>query len=706
MNQYHVTGMTCAACSARVEKAVNAVAGVTACNVNLLTNSMTVEGGDTALIIQAVEKAGYGAWLNGEKHSKTEREKSPNDLLGRLLASVGVLVVLMYISMGHVMWGAPLPNGLAQSPLALALTQLLLSAVVLVINQRFFISGVKGLWHRAPNMDTLVSLGSGASFFYSVAVVYQMILQPATATHRLHDLYFESAAMILTLITVGKLLEAKSKGKTTSALQKLMALAPETANVVREGGEVQLPLDQVMVGDVFVVRPGEKIPVDGRVLEGMSAVNQSALTGESAPVDKTVGDSVSAATINQSGFLRCEATRVGQDTTLAQIIQMVSDAAATKAPIAKIADKVSGVFVPVVMGISLVTFAIWAFLGHPIGFALARAISVLVISCPCALGLATPVAIMVGSGLGAKYGLLFKTATALEQMGKIQIVALDKTGTITKGQPFVTDLLPADDATSDELLAIAFDLEQNSEHPLARAIVACGEEKGLTPKGVESFTALVGEGVTAMQNGQLLFGGNLGLAQRYHVFEKSRIDQLQALANQGKTPLLFGTKEKFYGMIAVADVIKEESPAAITALRNMGIETVMLTGDNRQTALAVAEQAGIDRVIPEVMPQEKAITIRELQKTGTIAMVGDGINDAPALTRADIGIAIGVGTDVAIDAADVVLVHSTLADLPAAIRLSRRVLRNIKQNLFWAFVYNVIGIPWRQGRLSALRVGR
>ena len=697
MNQYHVTGMTCAACSARVEKAVNAVAGVTACNVNLLTNSMTVEGGDTALIIQAVEKAGYGAWLNGEKHSKTEQGKSPNHLLGRLLASVGVLVVLMYISMGHVMWGAPLPTVLVRSPLALALTQLLLSAVVLVINQRFFISGVKGLWHRAPNMDTLVSLGSGASFFYSVAVVYQMILQPATATHRLHDLYFESAAMILTLITVGKLLEAKSKGKTTSALEKLMALAPETATVVRSEGEVQLPLDQVVVGDVFLVRPGEKIPVDGRVLEGSSAVNESALTGESVPVDKTVGDSVSAATINQSGFLRCEATRVGQDTTLAQIIQMVSDAAATKAPIAKIADKVSGVFVPVVMGISLVTFAIWAFLGQPIGFALARAISVLVISCPCALGLATPVAIMVGSGLGAKYGLLFKTATALEQTGKLQIVALDKTGTITKGQPHVTDLVPAEGITNHELLAIAFDLEQNSEHPLARAIVAYGSEGGLTPQGVEEFTSLAGEGVTATQKGQLLFGGNVRLAQQYHPLVESQTNQLQALANQGKTPLLFGTKERFYGVIAVADVIKDDSQAAIGALQNMGIETVMLTGDNRQTALAIAGQAGIDRVISDVMPHEKETAIRNLQQTGNTAMVGDGINDAPALTRAHVGIAIGAGTDIAMDAADVVLMNSTLVDVPAAIRLSRGVMRNIKQNLFWAFFYNMIGIPLAAG---------
>ncbi|MBR4867799.1 MAG: heavy metal translocating P-type ATPase, partial [Clostridia bacterium] len=700
--QYLITGMSCAACSARVEKAVNGVEGVTACSVNLLTNSMTVEGADPALVIQAVEQAGYGARLKGEKQTQTQEVKPKNGLLGRLISSLVVLSLLMYLSMGHVMWGAPLPNAFAQSPLALALTQLLLSAVVLVINQRFFVSGTKGLLHRAPNMDTLVALGSGASFLYSTAVVYQMILKPDHAAHLLHNLYFESAAMILTLITLGKLLESYSKGKTTNALQRLIGLSPKTATILQNQQEVLVPVDQVVVGQEFVVRPGEKIPVDGLVLEGISAIDESSLTGESIPKDVTEGNSVSAATINQSGFLRCKATRVGQDTTLAQIIQMVSDAAASKAPIAKIADKVSGVFVPVVMGIALITFVVWLMIGQPIGEALTRAISVLVISCPCALGLATPVAIMVGSGLGAKYGLLFKTATALEQTGKIQIVALDKTGTITKGQPYVTDLLPANGITTDELLAIAFDLEKNSEHPLARAIVDYGSEGGLTPNGVEEFTALAGEGVTATRNGQLLFGGNLGLAQRHHTLDESQINQLQALSNQGKTPLLFGTDEQFYGIITVADVVKEDSSDAVIALHNMGIETVMLTGDNEQTATAVAKTVGINRVIANLMPTQKETAIRELQTKGFVAMVGDGINDAPALTRADMGIAIGAGTDVAIDAADVVLIHSTLADLPAAIRLSRGVLRNIKQNLFWAFFYNMIGIPLAAGAFISL----
>ena len=709
MEQYDVTGMSCAACSARVEKAVGGVPGVTSCSVSLLTHSMGVEGSAAPeAIIAAVEAAGYGASLKG---SKAAPEATGDDPLAdretpvlrrRLIASIGFLIVLMYISMGHMMWGWPLPAFLAGNHVAVGLLQLLLSAIIMVINQKFFISGFRGLLHGAPNMDTLVALGSGASFVYSTYALFamtdaQMRADSAAVMGFMHEFYFESAAMILALITVGKMLEARSKGKTTDALRSLMKLAPQTATLLRDGREVSVPIAQVRRGDVFVVRPGESIPVDGLVLEGVSAVNESALTGESIPVDKAQGDAVSAATVNQSGFLRCEATRVGEDTTLSQIIRMVSDAAATKAPIAKVADRVSGVFVPVVITIAVVTAAVWLLCGQSIGFALARGISVLVISCPCALGLATPVAIMVGNGMGAKHGILFKTAVSLEETGRIEIVALDKTGTLTKGEPHVTDLLPCDGVTQEELLACAAALEQHSEHPLARAVMQRAQAFNLVPGEVRDFRALPGNGLSAMQAEQLLEGGNAAFIATRADIPASLRAQADALAAQGKTPLYFARNGALLGVIAVADVLKEDSPQAVRALQNMGIRVVMLTGDNERTARAVGKEAGVDEVIAGVLPEGKESVIRELKRQGRVAMVGDGINDAPALTRADIGIAIGAGTDVAIDAADVVLMHSRLSDVPAAIRLSRATLRNIHENLFWAFFYNVIGIPLAAG---------
>ncbi len=702
MQQYNVTGMSCAACSARVEKAVGGVEGVTSCSVNLLTHSMMVEGGDSQTIIAAVEKAGYGASVKGQNNEQNDQIKDTETpvLVKRLIASLIFMILLMALSMGHTMWGMPLPAFLATNLVAQGLIQLLLTLAVMVINQNFFISGFKGIVHRSPNMDTLVSLGSGAAFVYSTVVLFQMTANPSF--HLLHDLYFESAAMILTLITVGKLLEARSKGKTTNALKRLMKLAPETATLLRDGKEVIVPIEQVNKGDLFTVRPGESIPVDGVVVDGISAVNESAITGESIPVDKSAGDSVTAATINQSGFLTCQAVRVGEDTTLSQIIKMVSDAAATKAPIAKIADKVSGVFVPVVIAIAMITFAVWMFSGQTVGYALARGISVLVISCPCALGLATPVAIMVGSGVGAKHGLLFKTAAVLEQTGKLQIVALDKTGTITKGEPTVTDLLPADGKETEELLQVALSLECKSEHPLAKAILRYGEQTGITPQTVTDFQIVSGGGLTARMDGQLLFGGNHRFVSEYILLPDWVDNQAKELASQGKTPLFFGKDNRFLGLIGVADVIKEDSPAAIAALKKMGIRTVMLTGDNRQTADAIAAKVGVDEVIADVKPDQKEQTIRRLKEQGMTAMVGDGINDAPALTRADVGIAIGAGTDIAMDAADVVLMNSTLADVPAAIRLSRGVLRNIKENLFWAFFYNMVGIPLAAGAFISL----
>ena len=709
MEQYDVTGMSCAACSARVEKAVGGVPGVTSCSVSLLTHSMGVEGSAAPeAIIAAVEAAGYGASLKG---SKAAPEATGDDPLAdretpvlrrRLIASIGFLIVLMYISMGHTMWGWPLPAFLAGNHVAVGLLQLLLSAIIMVINQKFFISGFRGLLHGAPNMDTLVALGSGASFVYSTYALFamtdaQMHADSAAVMGFMHEFYFESAAMILALITVGKMLEARSKGRTTDALRSLMKLAPQTATLLRDGREVSVPIAQVRRGDVFVVRPGESIPVDGLVLEGASAVNESALTGESIPVDKAQGDAVSAATVNQSGFLRCEATRVGEDTTLSQIIRMVSDAAATKAPIAKVADRVSGVFVPVVITIAVVTAAVWLLCGQSIGFALARGISVLVISCPCALGLATPVAIMVGNGMGAKHGILFKTAVSLEETGRIEIVALDKTGTLTKGEPHVTDLLPCDGVTQEELLACAAALEQHSEHPLARAVMQRAQEFNLVPGEVRDFRALPGNGLSAMQAEQLLEGGNAAFIATRADIPASLRAQADALAAQGKTPLYFARNGALLGVIAVADVLKEDSPQAVRALQNMGIRVVMLTGDNERTARAVGKEAGVDEVIAGVLPEGKESVIRELKRQGRVAMVGDGINDAPALTRADIGIAIGAGTDVAIDAADVVLMHSRLSDVPAAIRLSRATLRNIHENLFWAFFDNVIGIPLAAG---------
>ena len=710
MEQYNVTGMTCAACSNRVEKAVSAVPGVTSCAVSLLTNSMGVEGtASPEAIIAAVEKAGYGASRKGAEKSSSPAadEDSLADretpvLRRRLIASAGFLLVLMYFSMGHMMWGWPLPAFFHNNHVAMGLVQLLLAVIVMVINQRFFISGFKGLWHRSPNMDTLVALGSAASFVWSVYVLFAMTRAQADGNsdavmQYMMDFYFESAAMILTLITVGKMLEAMSKGRTTDALKGLMKLAPKTAVVEREGREVTVPIEQVQKGDVFVVRPGESIPVDGRVIEGVSAVNESALTGESIPVDKAEGDLVSAATINQSGFLRCEATRVGEDTTLAQIIKMVSDAAATKAPIAKIADKVSGVFVPVVIGIAVVTLVVWMILGRSFGYSLARAISVLVISCPCALGLATPVAIMVGNGLGAKNGILFKTAVSLEEAGRSQIVVLDKTGTITQGEPRVTDLLPSGDFSETELLLLAASLEQKSEHPLARAIMQKQSELAIELREVGDFQALPGNGLSAVLDGEVLLGGNLGFVSQHASISEDTRKLAEQLSENGKTPLFFVKNGVFLGIIAVADVIKEDAPQAIRELKNMGVRVVMLTGDNARTARAIGAQAGVDDVIAGVLPDGKESVIRELKDYGKVAMVGDGINDAPALTRADIGIAIGAGTDVAIDAADVVLMQSKLSDVPAAIRLSRATLRNIHENLFWAFFYNAICIPVAAG---------
>ena len=711
MEQYSVTGMSCAACSARVEKAVSKVPGVTACSVSLLTNSMGVEGtASPQEIIQAVERAGYGASQKsgGAKAPTTaEAEEALVDhetpiLKRRLIASLIFLVMLMYFSMGHMMWGWPLPSFYEGNHVAMGLTQMLLTIIVMVINQKFFISGFTSLFHRAPNMDTLVALGATAAFGYSTYALFAM-----TAAHvagdfsgvmkYMMDFYFESAAMILTLITVGKMLEARAKGKTTDALKGLMKLAPKTATLLRNGQEVKVPIEQVQAGDIFVVRPGENIPVDGVVEEGSSAVNESALTGESIPVDKEAGDSVSAATLNQSGFLHCRATRVGEDTTLSQIIQMVSDAAATKAPIAKIADKVSGVFVPVVITIAAITTAVWLLLGHDVGFSLARGISVLVISCPCALGLATPVAIMVGNGMGAKNGILFKNAVSLENAGRTQIVALDKTGTITAGEPKVTDILPASDVKEKDLLCLAVSLEQKSEHPLARAILQCGEEKQITPGEATDFQALAGNGLVANSKGKMLYGGNYAFISRKLTVPKQMQEAAENLAQAGKTPLFFAQGKQLLGIIAVADVIKEDSPQAIQELRNMGIQVVMLTGDNERTAQAIAKQAGVDHVVAGVLPDGKEAVIRKLKEHGKVAMVGDGINDAPALTRADLGIAIGAGTDVAINASDVVLMKSRLSDVPAAIRLSRVTLRNIHQNLFWAFIYNTIGIPLAAG---------
>ena len=709
MEQYTVTGMSCAACSARVEKAVKAVPGVTSCSVSLLTNSMGVEGTASAsAIVKAVQEAGYGA---SPKAAATETPSAELDALAdhetprlkkRLIASLVFLAVLMYFSMGHMMWGWPLPHWFDGNHVAMGLVQLLLAGIVMVINQKFFISGFKGLLHRAPNMDTLVALGSSASFLWSTYALFAMTRaqvdgNDALVLHYMMELYFESAAMILTLITVGKMLEARSKGKTTDALKSLMKLAPQTATLLQEGAEVTVPIAQVKKGDLFVVRPGENIPVDGLVLEGSSAVNESALTGESIPVDKAAGDKVSAATTNQSGFLKCEATRVGEDTTLAQIIRMVSDAAATKAPIAKIADTVSGFFVPAVISISVLTTLVWLLLGWEFGYALARGISVLVISCPCALGLATPVAIMVGNGLGARNGILFKTAASLEAAGRTQIVALDKTGTITSGEPRVTDILPAEGVSESELLTLAASLEQKSEHPLAKAVLAYAETETIACPDVTDFAALPGNGLSARLDGMEIYGGNA----EFIAAKASVPAELQAeaarLAAEGKTPLFFGGAGRLMGVIAVADTLKEDSPRAIRELQNMGIRVVMLTGDNQRTADAIGRQAGVDEVIAGVLPDGKEAVIRRLQESGKVAMVGDGINDAPALTRADTGIAIGAGTDVAIDAADVVLMNSRLSDVPAAIRLSRATLRNIHENLFWAFIYNIIGIPLAAG---------
>ena len=712
MEQYNVTGMSCAACSARVEKAVKKVPGVTSCSVSLLTNSMGVEGtASPAAILSAVQEAGYGASPKTASASKTSGASADLDALAdhetpklkrRLIASLGFLLVLMYFSMGHMMWGWPLPHWFDGNHVAMGLVQLLLAGIVMVINQKFFINGFKGLIHGAPNMDTLVALGSMASFVWSTYALFAMTRAQVDGNdelvmHYMMEFYFESAAMILTLITVGKMLEARSKGKTTDALKSLMKLAPKTATLVRDGAEVTVAIADVQKGDVFVVRPGENIPVDGVVLEGTSAVNESALTGESIPVDKAVGDKVSAATTNQSGFLRCEATRVGEDTTLAQIIKMVSDAAATKAPIAKIADTVSGFFVPAVISIAVLTTIVWLLLGHELGYALARGISVLVISCPCALGLATPVAIMVGNGLGAKNGILFKTAASLEAAGRTQIVALDKTGTITSGEPRVTDILPAEGVSESELLTLAASLEQKSEHPLAKAVLAYAETETIACPDVTDFAALPGNGLAARLDGMEIYGGNA----EFIAAKASVPAELQAeaarLAAEGKTPLFFGGAGRLMGVIAVADTLKEDSPRAIRELQNMGIRVVMLTGDNQRTADAIGRQAGVDEVIAGVLPDGKEAVIRRLQESGKVAMVGDGINDAPALTRADTGIAIGAGTDVAIDAADVVLMNSRLSDVPAAIRLSRATLRNIHENLFWAFIYNIIGIPLAAG---------
>lgn len=713
MEQYQVTGMSCAACSSRVEKAVSAVPGVTSCSVSLLTNSMGVEGtAAPEAIIQAVTDAGYGASLK-RKENGTATASAPNydnmlkdtetpKMKKRLIASLVLLIPLMYVSMGHMMWNWSLPSFFDGNHVAMGLVQLLFTTAIMVINQKFFINGIKGVIHKSLNMDTLVALGSGASYIYSVYALFAMtgaqVAGDAEAVMSyMHEFYFESAAMILTLITVGKMLEARSKGKTTDALKSLMKLAPKMATVLRDGVETEVGIEQVRIGDQFVVRPGENIPVDGIILEGTSAVNESALTGESIPVDKETGDSVSAATLNQSGFLRCEATRVGEDTTLSQIIQMVSDAAATKAPIAKVADRVSGVFVPAVITIAVATILIWLLAGQSVGFALARGISVLVISCPCALGLATPVAIMVGNGMGARHGIMFKTAVSLEETGKTDVVALDKTGTITSGEPQVTDMVPADGHSEEELLQAAFDLEQKSEHPLARAIVQRGKEKNLPGRTVGEFEAVAGNGLTGTLDGRKLTGGNRKFIANRVKIPANIQNVADRLAEEGKTPLFFARDEELLGMIAVADVIKEDSYQAIQELKNMGIHVVMLTGDNERTAKAIGRQAGVDEVIAGVLPDGKEEVVRKLKEKGKVAMVGDGINDAPALTRADIGIAIGAGTDIAIDAADVVLMKSRLLDVPAAIRLSRATLRNIHENLFWAFFYNIIGIPLAAG---------
>ena len=713
MKQYTVTGMSCAACSSRVEKAVSKVPGVTACSVSLLTNSMGVEGDvPPETVIHAVEDAGYGASLKGQgtaaqAQSASEAEDALKDretpvLKHRLIASLGFLAVLMYMSMGHMMWGWPLPHFMDGNHVAMGLLQLLLAGIIMVINQKFFISGFKGLLHRAPNMDTLVALGSGASFIYSTYALFamtdaQLKGNDTAVMSYMHEFYFESAAMILALITVGKMLEARSKGKTTDALKGLMKLAPKTAVIIRDGVETKVPIEEVKKGDVFVVRPGENIPVDGVVLEGTSAVNEAALTGESIPVDKAQGDPVSAATVNQSGYLRCEATRVGEDTSLSQIIRMVSDAAATKAPIAKIADRVSGVFVPAVITIAVVTTIIWLLAGQTFGFALARGISVLVISCPCALGLATPVAIMVGNGMGAKNGILFKTAVSLEETGKMDIVALDKTGTITSGEPRVTDVIPSGGVTEKELVSLALSLEKKSEHPLAKAVLLYAKEQQIDAPEAADFQALPGNGLSGTLEGASLAGGSFSYISGHTTVSAQEQASFERLASEGKTPLCFMKNGRLAGMIAVADVIKEDSPQAVKELQNMGIRVVMLTGDNERTARAIGAQAGVDEVIAGVLPDGKESVIRSLKEQGKVAMVGDGINDAPALTRADIGIAIGAGTDIAIDAADVVLMKSRLSDVPAAIRLSRATLRNIHENLFWAFFYNVVGIPLAAG---------
>ena len=715
MEQFDVTGMTCAACSGRVERAVKKIPGVTDVAVNLLTNSMGVEGDAApAEIIAAVEKAGYGAALKAAKKeaAAADREDALTDketplMVKRLIASVAFLLPLLYISMGNMMWGWPLPEALEKNHVAVGLIQLLLTTIIMVINQKFFINGFKSLFQRSPNMDTLVALGSSAAYGWSIYALFAMTFAVAAGDHMavkdlMNEFYFESAATILTLITLGKMLEARSKGRTTDALKGLMKLAPKTAVIEKNGSEVQVPIEQVKPGDVFVVRPGESIPVDGTVLEGSSAVNESALTGESIPVDKQPGDTVSAATINTSGFIRCSADRVGEDTTLSQIIKMVSDAAATKAPIAKIADKVSGVFVPTVIIIAAVTFLVWILVSHTFSYSLARAISVLVISCPCALGLATPVAIMVGSGKGAKNGILFKTAVSLEEAGKVNIIALDKTGTITKGEPVVTDILPADGFTEEELISTAFALESKSEHPLARAVVTFAIEKGLRAEEISEFEALAGNGLKGVLGGEEVLGGSMKYMGETLPGNEAFIGKCETFAESGKTPLLFSKGGKLCGMIAVADVIKEDSPSAIKQLRDLGMRVVMLTGDNERTAKAIGAQAGVDEVIAGVLPDGKEEVIKKLQESGKVAMVGDGINDAPALTRADIGIAIGAGTDVAIDAADVVLMKSQLSDVPAAIRLSKATLRNIHQNLFWAFIYNVIGIPLAAGVFVAL----
>ena len=714
MKQFNVTGMSCAACSARIEKAVGGIDGVTACSVSLLTNSMGVEGtASDADIIAAVEKAGYGASVkDGKSRNEADEKNALTDketpaLKKRLITSVAFLLVLMYFSMGHMMWNFPLPSFMNGNHLAMGLVQLLLCIVIIFINRKFFTSGFKALVNRAPNMDTLVALGSSAAFVYSLIVLFMMtdsVMRgdSARTTELMDKFNFESAAMILTLITVGKTLEARSKGKTTDALKRLIELAPDTANVIRDGAEITVPAAELKIGDIFAVRPGEKIPVDGVVIEGSSAVNEAALTGESVPVDKAEGDSVCSAAVNQSGYIKCRATRVGEDTTLSQIIKTVSDAAATKAPIAKTADKVSGVFVPVVISIAAVTAAVWFFISRDIGYSLERGISVLVISCPCALGLATPVAVMVGNGVGAKNGILFKTAASLEETGRIQIVALDKTGTVTNGTPAVTDIIPSDGKTEEELLKFAGSLEAKSEHPLAKAVTDFCMQKNVPLSETEYFTALPGAGLTAKLNGKAVFGGNQKLVSEKIKISKKMLEKADRLAEDGKTPLFFASSDEFYGIIAVADVIKEDSAAAVKQLENMGIRVVMLTGDNKRTARAIGKQVGITDVISDVKPDGKEAVVREFQKFGKVAMVGDGINDAPALTRADIGIAIGAGSDIAIDAADVVLMKSSLSDVPAAIRLSRATLTNIHENLFWAFIYNTIGIPLAAGVLIPL----